>query len=140
MPWQCQMYEKIEMRAYSDEHGSGHYAVFRGPDGGEYTFKTLPFGAMFFDPDCHWADACKRPDGRCLVVKVPGRDGAGNVRGFLWPIDHPSSGGGPGWTRTGEPPNVTASPSINYAMGALGYHGWLQDGVLTDDCEGRTYD
>ena len=34
------------------------------------------------------------------------------------------------WTCTGEPPNVTVHPSINY--GGL-YHGWLQNGVLSDD-------
>jgi hypothetical protein len=40
----------------------------------------------------------------------------------------------PAWTRTGEPPNVTANPSINW-VGF--YHGWLKNGVLTDDCEAR---
>ena len=43
---------------------------------------------------------------------------------------------GAGWTITGEPPHLTAHPSIN-VIGA--YHGWLKDGVLSDDCEGRHY-
>lgn len=41
------------------------------------------------------------------------------------------------WSVSGEWPNVTVTPSIN-APGQ--YHGFIQDGVLTDDCEGRTYD
>lgn len=41
-----------------------------------------------------------------------------------------------GWTVTGDPPNITAMPSIN-VVGR--YHGWLRDGVLSDDIEGRTF-
>lgn len=39
-----------------------------------------------------------------------------------------------GWTVTGEPPLITVSPSIN-VVGL--YHGFLQNGVLSDDVEGR---
>lgn len=54
---------------------------------------------------------------------------------------------GSSWTVTGEAPNFTVSPSIRcfeivHADGVMwrqGWHGWLQDGVLSDDCEGRTY-
>lgn len=42
-----------------------------------------------------------------------------------------------GWQVTGEPPLITVSPSINLA-GA--YHGWIQNGIISDDCEGRTYE
>lgn len=72
------------------------------------------------------------PEGQgCLCVVTPGG---------MWPIDGPASrpGGGesaPGaWTRTGEPPAITVAPSINL-VGR--YHGFLRDGVLTDDVEGR---
>ena len=72
------------------------------------------------------------PDGRSLVMRLPG--------GGEWAIDGPSSNG-PGWSRTGEPPKITARPSIlSHASGTIkGYHGWLTDGVLTDDLEGRQY-
>lgn len=40
-----------------------------------------------------------------------------------------------GWKVTGELPKITVHPSI----GKPGYHGWLRDGVLSDDLEGRTY-
>ncbi|WDL96961.1 hypothetical protein [Alicyclobacillus sp. ALC3] len=42
-----------------------------------------------------------------------------------------------GWKVTGTAPNITARPSINFP--GL-YHGWLTDGVLSDDLEGRRYD
>lgn len=41
-----------------------------------------------------------------------------------------------GWTVTGELPNITVHPSIN-CVGI--YHGWIRDGILTDDCEGRKF-
>jgi len=36
------------------------------------------------------------------------------------------------WERTGEPPNVTATPSLNVNEGNPGaWHGWLRSGELT---------
>lgn len=64
------------------------------------------------------------PDGRILCVATPG-DGE-------WVVDGPSSSGSR-WARTGEPPLVTATPSIRVG-GVNGvperYHGWLRDGYL----------
>jgi hypothetical protein len=56
--------------------------------------------------------------------------------GWHWCIDQKASNGLEGWQVSGEVPNLTASPSIL----SPGYHGFLQNGVLTDDLEGRTYD
>lgn len=42
---------------------------------------------------------------------------------------------GEGWEVSGPPDRLTATPSIN----TKGYHGYLTDGVITDDIEGRTY-
>jgi hypothetical protein len=42
---------------------------------------------------------------------------------------------GPGWSVTGQAPNLTAHPSIDAGT----YHGWLQNGVLSADTDGRTY-
>lgn len=72
-----------------------------------------------------------RASGRDFVWQVclPG--------GGYWSPDFLSSVSNQGWSLTGDrPENLTASPSIN-AVGS--YHGWLQNGVLSDDCEGRTY-
>lgn len=55
--------------------------------------------------------------------------------GQLFCPDRISSNGVSGWTVTGELPNITISPSI----GATVYHGWCQNGVLSDDLEGRQY-
>jgi hypothetical protein len=43
----------------------------------------------------------------------------------LWMVDGTASNG-PGWTREGKPPKVTARPSILTPR----YHGWLTDGFL----------
>lgn len=71
--------------------------------------------------DAYWMPYTKNADGRCLVVKLP--------NGHDWMIDgpsqqHPEPGA---WTRTGTPPNISASPSIL----AADYHGWLRNGVLS---------
>jgi len=47
---------------------------------------------------------------------------------------------GHGWTITGEAPKLTVSPSLGIGQGQNGrrwhYHGYLKDGVLSDDIEG----
>lgn len=85
------------------------------------------------DPGAMWLE-----DGE-LVCKIPGGSAGSEWqvdRGRLMNADPERAGKKrlPEWTRTGEPPNITVSPSINY-MGF--YHGWLCEGVLSDDCEGR---
>jgi hypothetical protein len=60
---------------------------------------------------------------------------------------HSKSSDGTPWEVTGEAPNFTVTPSINCLeirnkdgnVWHPGYHGWLQNGVLSDDCEGRIY-
>lgn len=93
---------------------------YRGP----LRWNRLPIGAMW---DAPWfSDHWRGPDGRCLILRLPD--------GTDWCIDGPANNG-PGWQRSGEPPLITATPSI--ASGR--YHGFLQNGVLTDDLEGRSY-
>ncbi len=58
--------------------------------------------------------------------------------GRAWDIDGGSSNGN-GWTRTGEPPTITCSPSIWTNM-PHGYHGFLQNGEWTADLSGQTFD
>ena len=47
-----------------------------------------------------------------------------------------------GWQVTGEPPSVTVMPSIlaHSTSASKGWHGYLRNGVLSDDLEGRKYD
>lgn len=43
-----------------------------------------------------------------------------------------------GWTVTGNPPNVTLSPSVD-VKGAHGWHGFITNGEISDDLGGRKY-
>lgn len=61
-----------------------------------------------------------------VCIRLPGGDD--------WCIDQKSSNGS-GWTVTGEEGLWTANPSILVPN----YHGFLRDGVLSDDTDGRTY-
>lgn len=92
-------------------------SLYRRLDTGELvTLREAPPGAMW---DATWMPGGRGPDGRSLCVKLPdGRE---------WWVDGPSANG-PGWERRGEPPTISASPSI----ATPGYHGWLVDGVLSD--------
>lgn len=62
--------------------------------------------------------------------------------GDEWIVDarevHDGQLGARGWTVTGEAPALTVSPSI-LVRGRSTYHGFLQNGVLSDDCEGRRF-
>lgn len=41
-----------------------------------------------------------------------------------------------GWVVKGIPPKITVTPSIN-AVGR--YHGFITNGIISDDCEGRKF-
>lgn len=76
------------------------------------------WGAMYH---AWWHDrSWPGPDGRCVAVITPAGE---------WVIDAPSSNGGTPWRRTGELPDVTATPSIHFPGR---YHAHLRDGVLSD--------
>lgn len=126
MPWTCRVYES--------------------PDAARAAHGVIPVGAMWpapwlLDPADDWiatylspkyrADwmavrppfVVKLPDGSEFCVDSRATDSEGNLKGD-------------GWTVTGTPPLITVSPSINI-VGR--YHGLIQNGVITDDCEGRTF-
>ncbi len=93
--------------------------ILRTADGREFVWTDAPIGAIRRVQHFEGANGWSGPDGRSYMVKLPG--------GHEWLIDGPSSNGGK-WTRSGEPPKLTVSPSILVP----GYHGYLRDGVLTD--------
>ncbi|HVC33556.1 MAG TPA: organomercurial lyase [Chloroflexota bacterium] len=78
-------------------------------------------GDLWWDPEfAGWLDSeahQARGGGPHLIVQLP--------NGWDWDLDAPMSNG-PGWWRTGEPPKVTALPSVI----AEGYHGFLVQGKL----------
>lgn len=47
------------------------------------------------------------------------------------------------WPRTGTVPRISTTPSIYVNRGREGqaplYHGYIKDGILMDDVDGRTY-
>ncbi len=83
--------------------------------------RGAPAGAMWLAPwYSEWGSQFwkERGGGPHLIVKTPGGE---------WDVDSEASNG-PGWQRSGEPPNVTATPSILCNQ----YHGWLREGKLVD--------
>lgn len=97
---------------------------------------ALPPGALWLiDPADKAADCCfgqPRPDGKHWQIMLPG--------GREWEMTGPSwdkGKQGPAWAISGTPPLVTAHPSINIPGR---YHGFVQNGIVTDDCEGRKFD
>jgi hypothetical protein len=72
-------------------------------------------------------DGSRGFDPNGLYVMLPAR--------CLWNMNETTSKGAR-WTVTGKPPNVSATPSINF-VGK--YHGYVTNGVVTDDVEGRKF-
>lgn len=71
--------------------------------------------------------------------RASGRDYVIVVRlpcGSEWTVDFKFYEKQDGWVVTGELPAITARPSVDQHNR---YHGWLTDGVLSDDLEGRRY-
>jgi hypothetical protein len=90
--------------------------VYRRADTGEeVSLRSAPPGAMY------WADWHSGTAPHLHVVLPP------NGGYDYWDVDGPAKSGGK-WTRTGEPPDVTASPSILTPH----YHGFLRAGWLEE--------
>lgn len=99
----------------------------RSDDATLTTIARAPVGAMW---DADWyrdfPNIHPGEDGRVLVLKCPAGD---------WIIDGEASNGTKGqrgWTRSGEPPDVTANPSIGFGEGCKDFHGWLKNGWLEE--------
>lgn len=151
MPWQCRMFPIVGTRMVEVNPPRGTLVgttLLVDSSGHGWDIDDLPIGAMFAVPRhadredewpwwaaadewlsdyYHAHNAHREP----LLVKLPGR--------VVWCIDSKSWSGnvlGAGWAVTGNGPNITVSPSIN-CIGT--YHGFLVNGVISDDCEGRQY-
>lgn len=127
MPWQCRLVDRETQRAKGECLRPGD--MWFAPAMLQHEF-SLKFG---LSAEYHRDWFGKRPP---IFVMLPCGswfcvDGAAHEDGSPTLPVH-----GQGWTVTGEAPRITVSPSIN-AVGR--YHGWLLDGVLSDDCEGRAF-
>lgn len=143
MVWQCRMVE------YTKESSGNSMKIgdmFYGPTKEEYEADEAKpadeqiglYWPYHFSKEKVLADYYKQNNShrRPLLVMLPGHI-LFCVDGACWnTIDGKIVYSG-GWTVTGEAPNITVSPSIN-CVGS--YHGYLQNGVITDDCEGRKFD
>lgn len=109
-----------------DDHWQHNLTLLyiRKDTGEKTTLSGAAPGAMWY-ADWFPDEEKRAPDGRVLIVKTPAGD---------WNVDSKANNG-PGWTRTGTPPKVTATPSIGMGRrpdGQYAYHGWLRDGTLVE--------
>lgn len=87
------------------------------------TLGNAPAGALYNSGTfSDVADYNRNGAGVCLVCKTPAGE---------WMIDGPASNG-PGWQRTGTPPDINVTPSIGIGDPQR-MHGWLRNGWLEID-------
>lgn len=150
MSWACRLVDIIDTQVveYNPSVNGIKSKTFLKDSRGEIIdWRTLPIGSMFYLPEGvnegawpwylagseylsehYYADNKHRQP---LFVILPGPN--------LFLIDGKCWSNGKkygGWKVSGEAPRITVEPSINL-QGS--YHGWLRDGVISDDCEGRTF-
>lgn len=120
MPIQCKMINADEIRPKDRKQGDMFYADWLVD---ENTGKVHGISKQY---EKDWKG--KRPP---IVVILPDNTSFMVDSCYMGDLEKQE-----GWIVTGEAPNITVSPSIN----CIGhYHGWLQNGVLSDDVEGRKY-
>jgi hypothetical protein len=131
MSWPCFNVVSIRRGDWEPTESGGRIQrlYYTLPDGREVEFKDLPVGAMWHtDMVPPLSDGYKLYENDpSLCVLLPGKS--------IWHMHHKGTDGCL-WNISGSPPRVTASPSINL-VGI--YHGWVRDGVVTDDCDGRRF-
>lgn len=108
----------------SDHWQNNYVRIFRMPDGSEFQFwgafgKVAPVGAMI---RATWFDDFKDIPGDSWLIALPD--------GGEWITTQKASGGGH-WEVTGEPPNITVSPSIWHNQ-PNGWHGFIRNGELVN--------
>lgn len=160
MSWPCKLISVIGTRLVHFEAppGGGRCGkVLLIESSGELLeYDDLPIGTMFYSPekpviegedpdydgrgwpwwwaqDHYLSDFYKQNNSsrRPLFVILPSR--------ILFVVDGKCWKDGvhySGWSVSGVAPNITMAPSINI-VGS--YHGFLQNGVISDDCEGRKF-
>lgn len=161
MTWKCQLLNIVGTKTIRydppNENGLCGETLLVDADGKEYHFREMPIGSMFCLPknpthegensrgnDFSWPWHLAREEWisdyyrqnnshrQPLFVILPGRN-LFVIDGKCW-SDGKHYGG---WQVTGEAPLITVHPSINIGGS---YHGWLKNGVIDDDCEGRKFD
>jgi hypothetical protein len=129
--WTCRLVE------YEPPYVRGDYQVgdmFWGPTAEEQARRDPKFNRWVYLQCRYLSDYYKENNinRRPLFLVLPDNT-LFCVDGQFWNMGEHHGG----WEVKGDAPNITVSPSINI-VGS--YHGWLIDGVLSADCEGRLYD
>lgn len=151
MSWQCKLIDIVGTHdiKVTPPPGGGvcGETLLVDATGNHHRFRELPVGTMFYIPkDCdkdswpwylsenddlsdyyHQNNSHRQP----LLVILPGHN-LFLVDGKCW--DRGRKYGG--WRVSGEAPNITIQPSIDLKGF---YHGFLTNGVIGDDVEGRKY-
>jgi hypothetical protein len=128
MPWNCRLLSPEQTRDYFD----GKYE----PQVGDMWYASWRLEDMphWLSPEYYRDWAGKRPP---IDIMLPSNEPWGTAQFCIdMRTTNDSNLGDHGWTVTGEAPNITLSPSIN--MKGV-YHGWIQNGVVSEDCEGRKF-
>lgn len=140
MRWKCFLVKSIRQGDWQPLPSGGRIRrlYYTLPDGREVEFEALPVGAMY---DCNQLPTelvvggilGSKPQGvrktrTGLCVVLPGKT--------IWNMMQPGTRDNCVWTIKGEPPNVSAHPSID-CTGI--YHGWVKDGFVSDDLNGRKF-
>jgi hypothetical protein len=150
MPIECKFYDLEHYKRLEADRLAYNYSH---PDAKKYHAEWFGVGAMWL---CPWFHDPTVPDDmenvpQLLAEAVAAGPANPNYHGFsqhYWkdwahkrpPIEVICPGGqfwcpdmtstnGTGWVVTGEPPRITCTPSILVRL----YHGYLRNGVFTDD-------
>lgn len=127
MSWPCYLVKSIRFSHWRihNDGGRSRHLLFTLADGREVKFEDLKPGACWHSSlQPQYSGSVPGP---CIVL--PGK--------VIWRMAEPPTDGGLPWKLTGDLPFITAEPSINYTGR---YHGWVTNGVVSDDCEGRLFD
>lgn len=123
MPIQCRLvdpfpgWDKVQpgdMWFYATEEWNAHDGSFEQRFKREHRLLSVEY----------WQNNYAKRPPLCVVLPT------GNEFYLDGPTSDQQFTDGHGWDVSGDPPNITISPSIHF-VGV--YHGWLQSGVLTDD-------
>lgn len=151
MAWECKLLDIVGTKHIKydppKENGVAGETMLVNSQGNEYRFKELPIGTMFFVPKdadttewpWHYAAPKRVSDyyhqhnshRDLLFVILPGNN-LFLVDGKCWRGSELYGG----WTVHGEAPLITVQPSIN--INGF-YHGYLTNGIIGDDVEGRHF-
>ena len=150
MSWHCKLIDvagTIHVKYDPPVNGISGKTFLVDSNDNQIDHRSLPIGSMFFVPldaiptDWPWYNANKddlsdyyfehNSHRQPLFVILPDRT--------LFLIDGKCWSNGKkygGWQVSGEAEHITVHPSINIGGS---YHGWLQNGVISEDVEGRTF-